>query len=426
MGTYDVGLFDIVTAGGGPAGAAASILLKRAGARVALVDGGAPPARVEGLSPRVVAILAAQGLAAEGVGPAVARQADWGKLTGAPNREHPVERAAFDAGLWAQAAAEGVTVISGTIRRAASGRLDLADGRSIRAGLIVEARGRRAPAAAGRRRGPGTVAIGGWTGAPRAHASIAAQPDGWVWTAPMPEGAWTQVVVDAATARSGPAAAWRRVTAEPVPRCFVVRGAELRLAAPSFDPGRLRIGDAAVAMDPLSGHGVFWALSSALAAVPLARAVLDGELALAARFYQARVVDTFWRQARIGRDFHRLAGFDTPFWTARAAWPDALPAEPKPPQAPLLRRQVVVKKGRLAEATALVTPRDPAGVAFVQGREIAPILARIERGPLPGRAAFQSRILPDAPPEVAGAIHDFLRHRGVTTADLPIETEVAT
>ena len=72
-----------------------------------------------------------------------------------------------------------------------------------------------------------------------------------------------------------------------------------------------------------------------------------------------------------------------------------------------------MRDGRLVEAEALVTPRDPDGVAFVAGREIAPLLRRLGASPLPGRAEFCARILPEAPPAQARLIHDWLTDRGI-------------
>ena len=194
-----------------------------------------------------------------------------------------------------------------------------------------------------------------------------------------------------------------------------MRGAELRLNAPALPPGTLVLGDAAVAMDPLSGHGLFWALSSALAAVPMLRALVEGEPELAARFHRERVVAAFWRQARIGRDFHRLVDAPGPFWAARRCWPDAAPAHATVARA-ALRRRVVVAGGRLAEGEVLVTPRDPDGVAFVAGVPVAPVLARLGAGPLPDPAAFHSRILPEAPPATAELVHGWLASRGIGCA----------
>ncbi len=406
---------DFAIAGAGPAGAIAAITLARAGGSVTLVSG--PPARawIEGAGLRLVAALKAQGLAVDGLGPLVDRRVRWGSLTGTPNREHILSRPEFEAGLCAQAADEGVRVVAGSIRRVLPGAIEMTDGACISAGLIVEARGRRAPVAPGRRRGPPTVSVSAPGAGTEPMAEVRALDDGWLWRIAGPVGGWTQVTVDADAARD-PGAVWRQATGTEPSGDFVVRASELRLTAPGLDPALPRLGDAAVAMDPLSGHGLFWALGSALMAVPLADAIMREEETLAARFYHDRVVGTFERQARVGRDFYRTAGLDGPFWTRRSAWPDDLPAEPQAPHAPYLDRRVVVRGGRLAEAQVLVTPQDPEGAAFVGGIEIAPVVARLSRTPVPDSAAFAARVLPDVPPGRAARIYDWLAERGITTA----------
>lgn len=417
---------DIAIAGGGPAGAVAAILLARAGARVTLAEAGGRGSWVEGAGLRLVAALRAQRLRVEGLGPLVERQVDWGVLSGQPNREHMLSRPVFDEGLQEQAVAEGVTLVRAPVRRVRRGVLELSDGHEIRAGLVIEARGRRAPVAEGRLRGVPTVSIAAEAGPVTADAEVRALPGGWLWRIGDGARGWTQVTVDAGAARD-PAAVWRAMTGmEAAPGALTVRGSELRLSAPDLDPDTPRIGDAAVAMDPLSGHGMFWALASALMAVPLASALIDGQAALAARFYRDRVVSTFERQARVGRDFYRASGLDGPFWTARSLWPDETAAEPLPPEKPHLERRVIVRGGRLAEAEVLVTPQDPEGAAFVGGVEIAPVLARLGRGPMPDRAAFAARILPETPPETAGRIFDWLAERGITTAPALKHKEVVT
>jgi menaquinone-9 beta-reductase len=407
---------DIAIVGGGPAGAAAAILLARNGARVTLIDDGLSRPRIEGLSPRVLQILQAHRFEAAGVGPAVPRAIDWGALGATPNHEHPVERRAFDAALRRQAEREDVTVIRARAGRLSTGQVTLPGG-TLRAGLVVDARGRAAPVARGRLRGPQSIAIVGWAGPPtNAGASISARSDGWVWRVTVPRtGDWIQLVRDAhelAPGAGGLAEAWREAIGGPAPGRLAARAAELRLTSPRLDPALPRIGDAAVALDPLSGHGVFWAISSALAAPPMLRAILDGQVVLACAFYRDRVAATFWRQARIGRDFHRMSGLATPFWASRSAWPDDEPAHRRV-EAASLRHGVVVRDGRLVEAEVLVTPREPDGVAYVAGREIAPVLRRLGGSALPGRAEFCARILPEAPPAEAALVHDWLVDRGV-------------
>ena len=335
---------DVAIAGAGPAGTSAAILLARAGLSVRLVAAVVPRApTIEGASPRVAALLSRFGLAAEGLAPAVPRRAEWGALPAAPNREHPVDRARFDAALLAQAADEGVEVVRAAVARLdpAGGVLTLADGRIVAAGRLVEARGRRAPAADGRCRGPATLAIVAPDADPvRDGTRLRARAAGWTWRAGQPDGRGVvQVVTDpAGRGREGLAVAWARVTGDPLPDGATATAAEMRLTAPDLDPACLRLGDAAIAIDPLSGHGLFWALSSALMLPPILAALEAGEVSLARRFWRDRAAATFWRQARVGRDLHRMAGLSGPFWEARAAWPDDAPAHAEVAR-PALRRK---------------------------------------------------------------------------------------
>ena len=423
-----MGSYDIAIAGAGPAGLAAAIHLSRGGARVAVV--GLPPgvARIEGASPRTTALLTRLGVALHGagVGPLTPRRVDWGDAMAATNAEHAVDRAALDRALADLARDAGVTVIAARCARLAPTRksLCLADGRTIPAGLLVEARGRRARAGNGRRRGPATVALAGFSGlSPDNGAAITARPGGWCWIQGMPDGQrWVQVVADAAeVARDGAAAVWARLAPEgaAIPQDLRSTACELRLSAPDLPPGLLVLGDAAVATDPLSGHGLFWALSSARAAVPMARAMLDGQADLAARFHRDRVAETFWRQARIGRDFHRAARpAPNGFWTPRRAWPDDAPAHSPPPEAPRWREAVVVEGDRLRLLPVLETALDPGGVAFVADVPLATIAARLGGRPVPDRDSL-TRLLPDLPSDRAALLHGWLAARGLAGRPLP-------
>jgi hypothetical protein len=247
-----------------------------------------------------------------------------------------------------------------------------------------------------------------------------------MWRARRPDGAlWVQISADADDLRRlGPEALWADLTGGlPMPLKPLVRAAELRLVRPELTPGCLALGDAAVAMDPLSGHGMFWALSSALSALPMARAMLDGEVDMARRFYRERVVETFLRQARIGRDFHAVAApafGDAPFWRSRAAWPDAEPAKAVPHDRWL--RRVIVRDGRLEEATVLATEDAPGGVAFVAGLEIGRIARQFAGRPLPGIPEFAARIAPNAPDTQVRAAHDWLTRQGFAGSAFPTTT----
>lgn len=428
---------DVLVLGAGPAASLAALRLAREGRSVCLVGRPDTRPRWEGASPRVVALLAAEGLTTDAIGPAVRRTARWAGLPTAANAEHPVDRCALDRDLLALARAGGVAVIEADVT-ALRGTAATTSAGDFTAPRVIEARGRRAPAGAGARRGPATLAIAGWV-APADAATVAAGPGtaltatamGWQWQlAPGDGRLWVQICLDAADARAGTAAAWAAFQSQPglgqlpLPVAPLVRGSALRLTAPVLDPDCLRVGDAAVALDPLSGHGLFWALSSALMVPPLLAAIEAGEAELAQRFYADRVTATFWRQSRISRDFHALvhdaagsaAGGTTagPFWSARAAWPDSLPAHPGR-EAPALARRIIVADGRLVEAEVLLTPQEPDGVAFVRGLPLAPVLARFGPGPLPDPAAFAAAC-PALSPAEAGFLHGWLASRGVGLA----------
>ena len=117
----------------------------------------------------------------------------------------------------------------------------------------------------------------------------------------------------------------------------------------------IRVGDAAMAVDPLSGNGIFQALSSALQA-PAVVATLRHDphrAALARQFHSRRIEHLFHRFARIGRDFYaqELRWPQAPFWSALRGWPDAQPLHATvTPETVRVARGPVVCEGRIVEA----------------------------------------------------------------------------
>ena len=392
--------YDVAVAGGGPAGAFAARELTRAGLRVCLIDPGTGRLRLEGLAERVAQLLGVKGLEAAlatATAKPVPRSVTWAGLNGTENGERLVLRPAFDAALRRAAVAAGARLYTARVSRILEKDpekgilLKLSTGEEIAVRLLVDARGRQAPSPR-RLMGPRTLAISGITEIPAGSAGthVAASPQGWLWIAELPGyGRFVQIAIDADDlagdrCRAGQAALKARMIRFLRQASFrdrfgtatfegplSARTAGLVLSAPELNLPVIPIGDAAVAIDPLSGHGLFWALSSALAAVPAILTILEDRAVgpdLAARFYRSRVVETFWRQARTGRDFYRLEQdlAEQPFWAARASWPDDAPSHHAAANVRIERR-VVVEGNRLKEREVLVTPHDPSGVAFVAG-----------------------------------------------------------
>ena len=404
--------FDVAVAGGGPAGAFAARELARTGIRTVLIDPDTTRPRLEGLGERVAHILKQKGLedALQAASAPMRRSVRWAGLNETANGERLVRRHDFDAALRKAAIEAGVCVRTTRLRRIEQANpetgvaLRLADGETVTARLLIDARGRQAPSA-NRQKGPQTLAIAGRLFDLKLPSGthVEATPQGWIWSAAEPEfGSWLQICIDAddltGSGQEALAERMRTFLAQPQfdgrfdTRGFqgdlLARPAGLVLSAPELPLPILPIGDAAVAIDPLSGHGLFWAISSALAAVPSVLTLLEGgDPDLAARFFRHRVVGTFWRQARIGRDFYRLESdlAAHPFWAARAAWPDDKPAHAVADDTRLEQR-VVVDGNRLREREVLITPRDPEGVAFVCGLPVRDLLDLSRTGSPPAEA----------------------------------------
>ena len=152
--------------------------------------------------------------------------------------------------------------------------------------------------------------------------------------------------------------------------------------------GRLiRVGDAAIAPDPLSGNGIFNALSTALVVPAVINTILQSpsDASLAAHFYEERVRHAFMRFARIGRDFYAMEGSwpANRFWQARAEWPDAEPAHSAlEPHIVSIGNKPVVDNDQIREREVVVTSDQPLGVWHIDGIELAPVARALSSLPL--------------------------------------------
>ncbi len=401
----------IVVLGSGPAGCTAALHLSKYGLPVTLVAGLRKYIGVEGLSPRVVEGLRNAGClkALASVGPEVPRRATWNGETTAANREYLVERMSFDAALVADARAAGVPVIETNAVRLQpeqkGWRIDLADGVSLYADYLVEARGRRAPRGGQvEMRGPRSLALARWFSVPESRemmTAIASIPDGWAWVAHTGRGrALLQIMVAGAPggrkeARSAEdlfqmqfprvteAREWLGQESEPAGPVDVREATPYRHSSP-VGKNLIRIGDAAFAIDPLSGHGIFEAVGSAMTAAAVIHTLRDrprdGEMAT--EFYAARGAAAFLRHARVGRDFYRAEARweDRPFWQERRDWPDDKPVHAAPLSAPArIDERPVIESGFIARRPVIVTPDHPWGVRHVDGVELVPLLERLNQ-----------------------------------------------
>ena len=395
---------DVAVLGAGPAGALIAVALRRLGFEPTIYAAPRPFKSVEGVSARVLDALQSAGLnkAAVCASAAVTRSVAWNGDHSAANTEHLIERSLFDIALQQDLKQAGVQCVSARVSalvRSPSGWLIETDSSkpSTLAQFIVDARGRMAPKASEQRvRGPESIAFtqrwSGPPGEPRVFAG--SHPFGWVWLAQQETGErYLQLVVDAeryfpprAQLSAWLSAQFARVDAldelmqgaSPVAEP-VARGCTPILQAPLNEAAYLRVGDAAMAVDPLSGNGIFQSLSSASIVAAVMNTVVNhpqnADLAIA--FYRHRVQHIFERFARIGRDFYRMEQRyqDELFWQRRQCWPDGEPAHGDITPAVIgVESRPVVDSGRVRLADVVVTTDQPLGIWQVAGIELAPLV----------------------------------------------------
>jgi 2-polyprenyl-6-methoxyphenol hydroxylase-like FAD-dependent oxidoreductase len=447
---------DVLVIGAGPAGSVVAGRLAAAGAHVALV-GAAARAGWEGLSRRSVALLAEEGLeGAEGLeqscriidGP-FPRSGAWGGGRPIEGTEWLVERPALAAALRCRARAAGVDDRRDTVTslqwEGGQWRGLLRAGGTLAAPQVIEARGRRGP----ERRGPLLLAVGRQfrtrlRAAPDAPAQsgthIHAIDFGWCWWAARADALWVQVVgrprgghpaiahSAAAHANAGHPAAWIAAAAAQIPALadalegslpeggLVARPAHARLGRNARDATRWRVGDAALALDPLSGQGVYEALRGArLVATAVQSVMRGGDAPLAHRFVAERQEEAWTNGVRTAAGFYRENAARGAFWSDTAtAYECLLPSAA--PDAPRVERRPVLCDGRILERDVIVTPQHPRGVWHVADVPLVSLkgyLESAEHATVTGAAAATGR--PAA--AVASAIH-WLEQTGIVARQL--------
>jgi Dehydrogenases (flavoproteins) len=187
-----------------------------------------------------------------------------------------------------------------------------------------------------------------------------------------------------------------------------VRGIQAVLRGGCCGPDGLRVGDAAYTSDPLSGHGMFEAVSGALAAAPTLRTLLErpGDAEAACDFYTSRVRSIFAQRRRAAREHYatETRWIDAPFWRelhAAPPEPDATPA----PQAAAIAQRPVVENGFIVRRRVVIAPGHPRGVRFIDGIDVPALRDAVRRAP--GKACVEGLAAQLGQPP--GAVRNALR-----------------
>jgi len=427
---------DVCVIGAGPAGSVFAARMAQLGHTVTLVERAQFPRRHlgESLSPGVLPLLETVGVrdGVESAGFERVRRVlvQW---EGAEQvREDPraegllVDRGRFDQILLERARTLGVRVLQ-PARVVA--RRETSEGWSIRiaaesghielkADFQADASGRSSPAQR-RHTGCRTLALYAyWQGSdlPR-EPRIEAGDDAWYWGVPLPDGSCnTLVFIDPAEFRATRSGSLREEFLLRI-RCSSLlagcRDAQLAgpveaidatpyLAEDCVSATSLRVGEAALAIDPVSSSGVQKAMQSALAAAVVANTLLrrPESADVAKRFYRANLEDASGRHARWAAGYYGKVADERggKFWRDRSAGAEqeTIP-EPKPPldaqtmatSAVALSQQLEFVELPCIEGDFVTTkaglrhPNLDGPIVYLGGQELAPLLRELRPGQTP-------------------------------------------
>jgi flavin-dependent dehydrogenase len=458
---------DICIIGGGPAGSVLAARLAQLGHDVCLVERAAFPRRRlgESLGPGVLPLLSTVGvgaaIASAGFTPARSVTVNWDQ--GERQWEDPdgqgllVDRGHFDRLLLDHAREAGVRVFQPATVAAKALRNDgwnlriEADGRALelRAAFLADATGRAALLRSDRRQtGRRTVALHAcWQGCGLpAQPRIAAGAAEWYWGVPLPRGVYnTLVFIDAARFRADRASLLRAGFRALIEGSGLLAGCtEARLlgrvaaadATPYLDGESvtlrsIKVGDAALALDPLSSSGVQKAIQTALSGAVVVNTLLrkpeTSEAAL--RFYRDRLSEASERHRKWAANHYATVAARRPakFWRDRGAappasastYPSSEPIDHRPPsEAPLVLSGKVVftnlpcLDGAFVRVKAAVQhPAMEGPVAYLGNWELAPLLHQVRAGMTSHQVALAWA--PAVPLDSGRAIARWLVGRGI-------------
>lgn len=419
---------DIVVLGAGPAGVATALGLAGLGYRIALLDRPRRFPSLEGLSERALAGLHHLSCmhTLDEVTIEAQRSAWWNGLEFDGNREWLLDRSRFDRALREDARAADIRIVPGRAGRiewrADHWRIESAATETLQSRYLIDARGRSSPRDRQGRRGPLTVALGQYWRLDHPEPAITRVlpfTDGWLWYAGCGNGrALVQLFVDARLPprvqlathyanileRIASARDWLH-SAIPLGEPHA-RHAHMQCATEVIDTRQARVGDAALALDPLSGHGIYQALAGAMALIPAVHTLLarSGDPDSALAFYRERIAVDFQRMARLGRDFYRQEQRwpERDFWRLRRTWPDDEPVHGDPSAPARIETKPVSCDGVIETREVIVSADQPRGVWRIDGVALVPLLrwyretqhTETERAPI--RYAQHAALAPNA------------------------------
>jgi flavin-dependent dehydrogenase len=436
------GSFDVCIAGGGPAGSAMALRMVQLGFRVCVIERCRFPRQHlgESLSPGVLPLLAAVGIDDAVQAAALSRVERVAVRWGVAHFDRTdlqggfiADRAVFDECLLNHARACGAEVLqpAALMRSRFDGcEWDLSVASAggtltVRTRFLVDARGRSGRTSSARcRSGLGTLALYAYwkNGALRNEPRIESGAQEWYWGVPLPSNLYnTLIFLDRSSLVNRSARSLDRHFQDLLSRSDLMRVASIsELVGPvraidataylDTEPvteNSIKIGDAALALDPLSSTGVQMAIQTALSGSVVANTLIrmPERRHLALEFYRNSLADAWIRHRHWSASHYANVARTTPteFWRSRAESPQV--TEPQNPSttnsAPGLAGDVLhlssltsfvdlpcIEGNFVIVKTAISHPSLSSPVAFLSDQELAPLLENVLSGITPYQLAL--------------------------------------
>lgn len=430
----------ICVIGCGPAGAVAAALLKRIGYDVLVIAKTRRQPVWEGMSMRAVEGLRSAGFqrAVETTSTLARRFSAWHGHVEMANGEYLIEKQALERALQSDLSGLDVALIQGAASHCEWKEkqccitvvTEAGTQQVVHADYLINACGRTGGENVGALSGPVSVML---------SQSFSAQlgRDAWTFVEPFEDGwAWAtwngadhaslHVMLASAQVSTGDCAQVFTSSCQKLGEIQKMIGASSSAVSPVSARGRrpflkahiadvfhLQVGDAAYTVDPLSGHGMYEAISGAYAAVPVIHTLLErpqhAELAL--RFYRDRAQSLFAQRMRSGLDMYRgerrWAGH--PFWEERSRdQPGCMDVSPQFSGKPHFVTKPVVESGWIVEREVLFSKSYPQGSRFIDGVDLAQLYRRINTTQDAGLLQLGEALMA-SPGQISSAVQSLMR-----------------
>ncbi|HLJ89308.1 MAG TPA: NAD(P)/FAD-dependent oxidoreductase [Candidatus Angelobacter sp.] len=340
-------LFDVCVIGGGPAGASLALRLADLGRSVVVIEKQSFPRRHigESVTGGVLPLLQVLGvehrMEAAGFIDAPRSMVLWaGQLNSRETHGgYQVDRGTFDEILLSEARSAGALVKQPARVSCMSSKqywtIDLQGGQSFCARFLAEAGGRNS-ILGGRKIACGaqTFALYAyWSGVDPSHGEtlVEAGHSQWYWGTPLPDGTFNATVfVDRQHARKEDYFKLMAQSSLLSPRlrdgaCEGVYACDATafVSQEIVTPRSIRVGDAALTIDPLSSQGVQTAIGTAFHAAVVINTILDrpDNSTMAMDFYRRRITESAQFHSHAAATQYRKQWMisSTPFWQRRLA-----------------------------------------------------------------------------------------------------------